>query len=92
MLNNLHFNYSHVIRRLNNLYKNIGSDTKFGKNNMGKLRKRYQTTKTGTVIQGVDTPAELFNHSNLLIKGNFYIIETIIVSQNRKILENGHTR
>lgn len=63
---------NHVIRRLNNLYKNIGSETKFGKNNMGKLRKRYQTTKgTGTVIQGVDTPAELFNHSNLLIKEKF---------------------
>ena len=44
---------------------------------MGKLRKRYQTTKTGTVIQGVDTPAELFNHSNLLIKGKLDIIESL---------------
>jgi len=54
------------------LYKNIGSETKFGENNVGKLRKRYQNAKgTGTVIQGVDTPAELYNHSNLLIKEKF---------------------
>ena len=77
LVENLQLIPSHVIRRLNNLYKNIGSDTKFGKNNIGKLRKRYQTTKTGTVIQGVDTPAELFNHSNLLIKGKLDIIESL---------------
>jgi len=52
------------------LYENIGSNKKFGKNNFGKLRKRYQEQqKTGTVMQGIDSPEELFNHTKMLIKG-----------------------
>lgn len=61
-----------VIRRLKHLYENIVSETKFGENNFGKLRKRYQSNKsTGTVLQGVDKPKELYSHTLLLIKEKF---------------------
>ena len=67
--NNYYF-FSIILRRLNKLYENIGSNKKFGKNNFGKLRKRYQEQqKTGTVMQGIDSPEELFNHTKMLIKG-----------------------
>ena len=97
-------NFSIILRRLNKLYENIGSNKKFGKKNFGKLRKRYQEQqKTGTVMQGIDSPDELFNHTKMLIKGisictisrvwnTDYFRLQILKTNFRKILENGNSR
>merc|ERR1712050_355567 len=61
-----------IIHRLKLLVKNIGTDTKHGKDNTGEERKRYNgDKKTTTVFQGSDTPQELYNYTVLMIKERF---------------------
>jgi len=63
---------SRIVGRLQGLFENVGSPFKQGEMNQGRVREKYNSAGvTGSVIQGVDTPQELFTNTELFINERF---------------------